>query len=224
MPLNLVNTKNPYQGFKARFLGMKGVRIRGRCTSFLMGLVAFTLGFNGRGGEDRQPSMNHNIQGLGWIWDYLLAWLKVLVLNFFCYFLLPNLVVNCLDSFDASPNSLLVGLKLIAIRSLVITHGDAMDSKPLLLMVVPPWAMSNVFGAKGGWLLITITKLGGSSKLGGNTKPCNLRPPSLHNHGEPKLSSPPFVANPLTCLLLPHNPLGQILSVNPAPLALIFTP
>jgi hypothetical protein len=82
----------------------------------------------------------------------------------------------------------------------VIAHGDAMDFEPLLLMVIPPWAMSNVLGAKGGWLLRTIAKLGGSSKLGGNTKPCNLRPPSLHNHGEPKLSSPPFCCRP------PHMP------------------
>jgi hypothetical protein len=55
----------PFQGFKAKFFGMKGVRIWGRFASLLVGLVTLTFGLHGRDGENGQPLMKPNIQRVG---------------------------------------------------------------------------------------------------------------------------------------------------------------
>jgi peptidase E len=60
------------------------------------------------------------------------------MLNFLCYVPLSNLTINYMDSLDASPSSFFVGLKLCKVGFPVIVHGNAMDSKPPLLMVIPP--------------------------------------------------------------------------------------
>jgi hypothetical protein len=83
-------------------------------------------------------------------------------------------------------------------------------------------------GAGGGWLLKTTTKLGGSVEFGGNIKFCNPQPPppppSLHNPSELDFSNLLFVANPLTSLPPPRNPLGWVLNVNLAPLTFVCIP
>jgi hypothetical protein len=55
MPINLVGNENPFQEFKARFFGMRWVRIWWRSTNPLVGLATFTLGLYDKGWENRHP-------------------------------------------------------------------------------------------------------------------------------------------------------------------------
>ncbi len=76
----------------------------GRSISPLLCLVALTLGLHGRGWGNRQTLVNHNIQGEGGDWNYLLARLKVLKLGFIHCFFLSNLVINHLEPLNAFPS------------------------------------------------------------------------------------------------------------------------